>query len=87
MSTKQKNEREFTTMSNSEVARLKAQIVLEYESAKQGLSGLAQGTARHDFINAKTERVALAVQQLRGMVGDEEAGRILFEQEEAVAGW
>ena len=35
----------------SEVARLMSRIASEYEAAQSGLSGLAYGTARHDFIN------------------------------------
>ena len=41
----------------SEIARLRQQIALEYEAAHSGLSGFASGAARHDFIQAKTENI------------------------------
>ena len=50
--------------SKSEVARLMQQITLEYEAAKRGMSGLAAGTARHDFIIARMEQGAERVLQL-----------------------
>ena len=42
----------------SEVRRLLAQIDAEYEAAKRGLDGLAQGVSQHDFITQKMERVS-----------------------------
>ena len=42
----------------SEVASLMQRIDLEREAAQQGLTGLAYGTARHDFITARMERGA-----------------------------
>jgi hypothetical protein len=44
--------------SKSEVASLMQRIDLEREAAQQGLTGLAYGTARHDFIIARMERGA-----------------------------
>jgi hypothetical protein len=44
--------------SKSEVASLMQRIDLEREAAQQGLTGLAYGTARHDFITARMERGA-----------------------------
>src|SRR5437016_2687889 len=41
----------------SEVARLRQLITAEYEAAARGLTGLAQGTARHAFIDARMNRV------------------------------
>jgi hypothetical protein len=41
--------------SKSEVASLMQRIDLEREAAQQGLTGLAYGTARHDFITARME--------------------------------
>jgi hypothetical protein len=40
-------------MSESAVAQLRQQIQAEYEAAERGLSGLASGTARHDFITTR----------------------------------
>ncbi len=60
-------------MPQSEVARLKQQIEEEYEAAQRGLNGLASGTARHEFITAKMERIAVAHEKLIELVGPEEA--------------
>ncbi len=45
-------------MAESEIASLMQRIDLEREAAQQGLTGLAYGTARHDFITARMERGA-----------------------------
>ena len=37
----------------SEVARLLLRISQEYEAAQRGLTGLAFGTSKHEFITAK----------------------------------
>jgi hypothetical protein len=55
----------------SEVARLLTQISSEYEAARQGLSGLAQGTSQHRFITQRMEHIAELHSQLRNLVGDE----------------
>lgn len=68
-------------MSNeSDVARLLETIDLEYQAAWNGLSGLAQGTSQHDFINAKLERMEDARQELEKLVGENEAARMVVEQ-------
>ena len=64
---------------NSEVARLLAQINSEYEAARQGLSGLAQGIGQHRFITRRMEQIAELHSQLRELVGDE--AMILITQE------
>ena len=51
-------------MAESEVASLMQRIDLEREAAQQGLTGLAYGTARHDFITARMERGAERILQL-----------------------
>ena len=61
----------------SEVARLLESIQREYEAAEQGLSGLAQGTARHQFINTKMERVHQTHEQLEALVGPDEARTLI----------
>jgi hypothetical protein len=53
----------------SEVSLLLHAIQREYEAAQQGLSGFAQGTARHQFIDAKMERVQQTHEQLQALVG------------------
>ena len=57
----------------SEVARLREQIQAEYQAAQQGLSGLASGTARHDFITARTEHIGALHEKLAEIVGADEA--------------
>lgn len=64
---------------NSEVARLLAQINSEYEAARQGLSGLAQGIGQHHFITKRMEQIAELHSQLRSLVGDEAMALIVHE--------
>ncbi len=54
----------------SEVARLLAQISSEYEAAQRGMSGLAYGNAKHDFITARMENMGQIHNQLHRLVGD-----------------
>ena len=57
----------------SEVARLRRQLDLEAEAAWNALHGLAIGTAKHQFINTRLERLGLCHEQLKELVGEEEA--------------
>lgn len=66
-----------TPPTGSEVARLLESIQRDYEAAEQGLSGLAQGTATHQFITAKMERVRRTHEQLQALVGPDEARTLL----------
>ena len=66
-----------THESQSEVARLREQITLEYEAAQRGLSGLAL-TASHQFITARMERMWEHLQELTQLVGADEACAIVF---------
>jgi hypothetical protein len=63
----------------SEISRLVSQIRAEYEAAQNGLSGLAQGTARHDFITARIEQIGRLHSQLQGLVGEDEAMSIVAQ--------
>src|SRR5579863_10175027 len=63
----------------SEVARLRYQIEQEYRAAELAMNGFAAGTARHDFITAKMERVGECRKELAQFVGDQEATRICVE--------
>ncbi len=63
----------------SEVARLREQLATEYQAAKQGLSGLASGTAQHRFITHRMERMSLCHDELKKLVGEQEAAHILIE--------
>jgi len=57
----------------SEVARLMEQIRAEHESAQLGLTGIAEGTAKHRFINAHMERMWALKDELSKQVSDAEA--------------
>ena len=63
----------------SEVARLRQCILLEYEAAQRGLSGTAQGVARHTFITRRLENMAYHHQALKQLVGEQEAIKILVD--------
>ena len=67
----------------SEIARLRAQIEAEYEAARLGLTGLAEGTARHQIISARMERIGSYVDDLTALVGIEKAAAILVEAMES----
>ena len=54
----------------SDVTRLLSEITEEYEAAQRGLTGLANGIARHDFIRARMETVGQLHSKLRRIVGD-----------------
>lgn len=54
----------------SEVVRLLAQISAEYEAAERGLTGLAMGVSRHEFITARMEHMGQLHNELQTLVGD-----------------
>ncbi len=60
-------------MAESEVARLLREIDEAYQAAQWAFSGLACGVARHDFINAKEERIAICHQELTTLIGRDQA--------------
>ena len=63
--------------SGSEVSHLLQAIQQEYEAAQQGLSGFAQGTARHQFISTRMEQMHRAHKRLEALVGPEEARTLI----------
>lgn len=73
-------------MAESEVARLMREIDEAYQAAQWGLTGLASGRARHDFINVREEHIALCHQELTALVGPEQAialvAAVYFEGEQ-----
>jgi len=69
----------FMSENKSEVARVLEQIELEFQSAQWGLTGLAFGTARHEFITNKMERMGKLHEKLQTTVGEEEAVKLLAE--------
>jgi hypothetical protein len=62
----------------SEIARLRQQYEAEYEAAQRGLTGLAIGTARHDFITRRMENMQRCVQDLTNLVGVQQASVLLW---------
>ncbi len=74
-----------TQAQGSEVARLLAQICAEYEAAERGLSGLAYGTSRHDFVTKKMDTVGMLHEELKAIVGDN-AMELIVQQLNAVPG-
>jgi hypothetical protein len=61
----------------SEIARILEQIDQEYQASKIGLQGLASGSTRHDFIQAKSEHIGKCHEQLVELIGAEEAISII----------
>ena len=64
----------------SEVGRILAQVSAEYEAAKQGLTGLASGTARHDFIGARMHQLGQLHTELQSLVGSDAAIAMIANQ-------
>ncbi|HEU0001980.1 MAG TPA: hypothetical protein VFQ36_13855 [Ktedonobacteraceae bacterium] len=65
--------------SKSEVARIKRQIELEYEAAHRSMYGFAVGAAKHEFINARVENIGRCHEQLKTLVGEQEAVKALAQ--------
>jgi ABC-type Fe2+-enterobactin transport system substrate-binding protein len=68
---------------NSAVARLMQQIDLEYAAAERAVNGMAEGAARHDFINQRMENVGICHQRLRKIVGEDQAAVLILQAEQA----
>jgi hypothetical protein len=64
---------------NSEIARLRERIAREYEAAQRALSGMAVGTAKHQFITARMEQIGACHETLKHLVGESEATRMMAE--------
>ena len=64
-------------MVESEVTRLLQQIAAEYLAAQAGLSGLACGAARHQFITARMENIGKCQEQLSTLLGKEQAVKMV----------
>jgi hypothetical protein len=60
-------------MHQSEIAQLRERITEEYEAMKQGLTGLAWGNAKHNFIDVRMKRVDHYREQLVNYVGERDA--------------
>jgi hypothetical protein len=57
----------------SEITQLRANIELELAAMRSGLSGLAAGTSKHAFIDAKMKRIGIFEEQLSQQIGSEQA--------------
>ncbi len=66
-------------MAQSEVVLLRQRITEEYEAMKHGLSGLACGTAKHAFIDARMKRVDAYYDQLTQFIGAKESTQVVCE--------
>ncbi len=55
----------------SEVAAIRQQIEHEYLAGQLGLSGLAAGVSRHQWITQRQERLGVLHEQLQGMIGEQ----------------
>ncbi len=64
-------------MCKSEIALLRQQIALELAAMRQGLQGVAQGSARHAFIHTRMERVAACQDSLADQLGEKTACEIV----------
>jgi hypothetical protein len=64
-------------MGQSEVAQLREQIQLEMEAMRRAVSGFAQGTARHAFIQARLQRIGLCREVLVRHVGETSASQVV----------
>jgi hypothetical protein len=79
--TEEKDEYTMKTVESgnqSEVARLKEQIQLEYEAVHQAMYGPSLGAAQHEFITKRQENIAKHVEELRATVGEEAAMQVLI---------
>lgn len=67
----------------SEVAKLMEEIELAYQAARLALSGYAI-KAKHAFISARQEHIALCHEELRQLVGEQEAMKLMCEAQDKV---
>lgn len=65
-------------MNQSEVARLREQIELQLLAMQQGLRGLASGSARHAFIQARMQRIGEYQLDLARHIGEQDADQVLW---------
>ncbi len=61
----------------SEVARLRQQIADELEAMQRGFKGFAAGVARHEFIQARMERIGGSQEELAEYVGQDDAATMV----------
>jgi hypothetical protein len=64
-------------MAKSEVAQLRRQIELELEAMERYMTAFAVGTARHEFIRKRMERIGSCQERLAEQVGEMAAAQIV----------
>jgi hypothetical protein len=72
-------------MNQSEVARLREKIELEYQASQRVLTGFTP-TARHDFITKRQENIAGYFQDLTRYMSKEEAILLVVNAENGLSG-
>lgn len=70
----------------SEVAELKRRIELEYEAIQRAMTGLAAGTARHEYIMARLNNVGQYKEELSQHIGVGAAMKLVYELYEQAMG-
>jgi hypothetical protein len=70
-------------MSQSEVARIREQIELEYQAAQQVFTGFTP-TGRHAFITKRQENIGACFEELKQYLSPEEAIKVVIQAEVAV---
>lgn len=66
-------------MSKSEVAELRRRIELEYQAMQRAMTDFAAGTARHEFIMARLNRIGQCQEALAQHMGEEAAMKLVYE--------
>ncbi len=68
-------------MNQSEVARIREQITLEYQSAQLVFHGFCEVT-KHEFLTKRQENLALHFEELKKHLSPEEAMRLFIQLSE-----
>jgi hypothetical protein len=67
-------------MPQSEIRELMQRIDLEIRAANNALYGLSQGGSKHEFITARYDRLGQCHEELIGIVGPQEAIKMIGER-------
>ena len=71
--------RQSMSQQQSEIAQFRAQIEVEHQAMVWAMTGLNEGSARHDFITRRMRHMDIAYKGLSKLVGEEEATGIVCE--------
>jgi len=72
-------------MAESDIARLRERIALEYESPKRVFTDFTP-TAQHEYITKRQENIAACFQDLTKIMPPEEAIAIVIQAENSICG-